>query len=141
MPNWDKGRSPRDRAPEARLGRCDRRARGRRDAPIATPRPQREARALRGRGRNRGLGGGRGTARAPDAAALKEANAILHGIIVLNTGNKELLSKLNTDYDNKGDGAIKYIKSCFSAGENENKEGSTTTKGEDGTKCILSFLT
>ena len=66
-----------------------------------------------------------GTPIAPaiDAAALKEANAILHGIIVLNTGNKELLSKLNTDYDDKGDEAIKYIKGCFSAGGNENKEG------------------
>ena len=47
---------------------------------------------------------------APDANALKEANATLHGIIVLNTGNKELLAKLNTDYDDKGDEAIKYIK-------------------------------
>ena len=66
-----------------------------------------------------------GTPIAPaiDAEALKEANAILHGIIVLNTGNKELLSKLNTDYDDKGDEAIKYIKGCFSAGGNENKEG------------------
>ena len=66
-----------------------------------------------------------GTPIAPaiDAAALKEANAILHGIIVLNTGNKELLSKLNTDCDDKGDEAIKYIKGCFSAGGNENKEG------------------
>ena len=53
----------------------------------------------------------------------KKANGILHGILVLNTGNMELLSKLNTDYDDDGVEAIKYIKCCFSAGGNENKEG------------------
>ena len=67
----------------------------------------------------------KGIAIAPAITAeeLKAANATLHGIIVLNTGNKALLSKLNTDYDDKGDEAIKYIKGCFSAGGNENKEG------------------
>merc|ERR1712185_163568 len=74
----------------------------------------------------------KGDAHGLDAPAHKTANEKLFDLIINNIAADHLVRTLNNTYQDKGDEALKYIRDCFAAGGNEDKEALANDAYNDG---------